>query len=207
MTARTLAFAATLGLLLTGCATSAPPAADEGVNRDAVLAELGPYPADTAWAQAEHDQALADYLDSRWKSLAQLYPDAVRPEVTIEREIEYAEFDEVLADCMDEAGDPLPSTASEYVPQTTIAAEIWFTCVARFPMTPEPPANDAQLGYIYDYLTTFVVPCYEKNGAPQSPAPTKEFFVENWPNQDWYPSYTIPEEGEALDEACPSLNA
>jgi hypothetical protein len=207
MTARTFALAAALGLLLTGCATATPPAVDEGVSRDAVLTELGPYPADTVWTPAEHDQALTESLDRYWSQLAQQFPDAVRPAVSVEREIDFSEIDAVQGECIADGGDPIIWPDSETVPQTAVAAELWFTCKSRFPVTPEPPANDAQLGYIYDYLTKFTAPCYEENGSPQPEAPTKEFFVENWPNQKWFPSPAEPEKFNELLAVCPSLDA
>jgi hypothetical protein len=63
------------------------------------------------------------------------------------------------------------------------------------------------LGYLYDYFTKFLVPCYEANGIENVPAPTRAEFVSLWPNQNWYPSMgDVPMGSEMenqLNAACP----
>ncbi|WP_166878839.1 hypothetical protein [Salinibacterium sp. ZJ450] len=82
-----------------------------------------------------------------------------------------------------------------------------YVCLGRHRSQPFAPPNDAQLGWVYDYLTQFLAPCYEANGIENPPGPSREDFVANWPDQGWFPTtghfpMEIDEE-RAIFEACP----
>ena len=66
-------------------------------------------------------------------------------------------------------------------PGTTAYEVGSFDCgFVRFPDRPYPPANDAQLRYLYDYLTTFMAPCDEAHGAHVEAAPSRSEFLAQW---------------------------
>jgi hypothetical protein len=60
---------------------------------------------------------------------------------------------------------------------------------------------------MYDYLTQFLVPCYEANGIENPPPPPREDFIASWGNLIWFPDMSsLPmdsPEAIAIAEACP----
>jgi hypothetical protein len=207
--------------LLSGCASAEsadpPVAASATADPDAVVGidmpDLGPSPAPDPLTDEQRDALRIERQDAHWQSVAQQYPDAVRPADPFTG---YTESDDLWAainDCyvskgftlgttIDAEGNSSPGGASASTEQEAIDI---FLCHSEFTGATQPP-NDAQLGYIYDYLTEFLVPCYEANGIENPAPPTREEFIANWPNQNWFPSTGLfGEEREyAVNKACPN---
>lgn len=47
--------------------------------------------------------------------------------------------------------------------------------------------NDAQIGYLYDYYSTWVVPCLAKLGRVSLRTPTRDAFITNFAAEGWPP--------------------
>ena len=212
---RAVPLAALVILSLAGCAsapTPTPSATLSSIDRQAVLAELGNYPADTPWgeSESEREQALADTADQWWDFVTQLFPEAQRPAAATVEEIEFgdqgATLGEALDRCLDAAGVSRGGVGTlEWVPTTVDDAVAWYICRVEYPTAPEPAVNDAQLGWLYDYLSKFVAPCLEARGSTIPTPPTREAFILEWPNQNWFPSSSAApdtEQNAADSTAC-----
>jgi hypothetical protein len=122
---------------------------------------------------------------------------------------------EVMSACYAAAGIPIDygtNSNGEIVglgtsTNTEAEAVSAYECGATHPSKPWPYPSPEQLGYIYDYLVRFIVPCYEANGITNPPPPSREGFVGNWPNQGWFPTSgdlpLHPPDEAALNAACP----
>lgn len=195
-------------VLLGGCTSTESPPAGQAVSRQEILDQLGPFPEDTAWSSAEREQALNDADDAYWSRVAALHPNAVRPSVARVAESSEEDAESTLATCLTDGGVSLEgTTAREFTPITEAENLTWYTCKVRYPALPRPPISEEQLGYLYDYLTLFVAPCLAERGSEQPTPPTRKDFIENWPNQNWFPTSTkeIGSAEQTADyEACPT---
>ncbi|GAA0991515.1 hypothetical protein GCM10009563_04290 [Subtercola frigoramans] len=121
-----------------------------------------------------------------------------------ERERCYRANDVPVETATNKAGDQVALGASPITPAQAVSA---FSCESRFRTQPSAPPTRDQLGYLYDYLTRFLAPCYTANGFDNPPPPSREDFVKRWPDQDWYPSFGDAPMGtdheEAVMTACP----
>jgi len=193
-------------VMITGCTSTPAAVAPEPDARQVVLDTLGPFPADSPWTEDEREQALIASSDSYWSRVTMLFPSAERPDVERVAEVSPDESNAQIAACLNEAGVSLasPGEFSSSYEGDNLA---WYACNVRYPTVPRPPVNDEQLGYIYDYLTGFVAPCLEKLGLEVEAPPTRKFFIEQWPNQNWYPAPAVDGELgelEAIGKECPS---
>ncbi|CAN5308744.1 hypothetical protein BH09ACT6_BH09ACT6_22570 [soil metagenome] len=216
----TIAFFAAM-VLLNGCSAaggrSSATHAEQGAAPLATtipIPDLGPSPA-AATLDAEQTTAarLADQ-DERWRRVLLTHPGAARPtDPFVGFEPETSRLKDFRS-CLVSHGVPIESgtnQAGEIVtfsatPTTTGEAVAAFSCENQFPPPPEVPLTDLQLGYLYDYLTEFLEPCYSANGIENPPPPSREDFVANWPHQDWYPSLGLvmgTSRETAIIEACP----
>jgi hypothetical protein len=205
--------------VLSGCAsadTATPPAeasatADEAVSIE--MPDLGPSPAPDELTDAEREAVRMGYQDQFWQGVMSQYPDAVRPADPFTGYTAPDDMQNALNECflsqgltlgttIDAEGNSSPGGAEASTEQQSIGM---FLCHARITGPTQPP-NDAQLGYIYDYLTEFLVPCYEANGIQNPAPPTREEFVATWPHQNWFPSTGLfgDEREYAVNRACPS---
>jgi len=201
------AIVAAVAMTLSGCVTNDLAEKDESPSQQAVLDKLGPFPPDEPWTEADRESALNADADVYWSRVLALYPEAVRPEVTREAEVQADKADSVVSECLDEDGIKIEGTLSEFTPITEAENLSWYACSVRFPVVPRPPVSKEQLGYIYDYLTLFVAPCLIDQGSTVDEPPTRDFFVENWPNQNWFPAPSAEPgstEYATMNEACPS---
>jgi hypothetical protein len=212
-------------------ACAAPPAGAEGSAaptdpETAVVSiempELAPYPAsDPPLTEAESEAKRLEDADRRWQGVLASYPEAARPDVAFEGYVTDENRIEVLRACYEAAGlqvdegrtagnlDGPPdsigwSAGSE---ADMIAA---YVCDTAHPTkVTDPGANEAELGWIYDYLTAFYAPCLAAKGIAVPKPPGREVWVETWPGYVWFPSvgdderFRDPEMDAALQEACP----
>jgi hypothetical protein len=163
-------------LALAGC-TFVEPTGDEpesepySIREGAVLAELGEVPESEPMTPERAADFIARFQDYRWTIVTRSYPDAVRPAVTV---VDTTGAD--VASCMSDGVLSEQSALSDYV------------CLAQNPPVPRAMLSDDQAGYLYDYWTRFLVPCYEANDHPidESP-PARNDFVARWPFQEWSP--------------------
>lgn len=206
-----LAVLLVVGIALTGCATTPGPAPSRqaGIDRQKVLNQLGTYPPDAELTDEAAAQLLGDAADSTWSRVIAQFPSAARPDVAVEKRVATEDAREILTTCLVESGLDLGVGGyNEYFPETAPDGIAWYTCKARFPLEPEAAPTEDQLGYIYDYLVSFVVPCLEENGATNAAPPTREDFIAEWPNQGWFPYVTNAapgsKESEKINSLCPS---
>jgi len=216
-----VAVAALLALgLLSGCASTGadtPPAASATADPDAVVSiempDLGPSPAPDELTDEQREALRLERQDDHWQSVAQQSPDAVRPVVDFAGYTADDDLQDALNECylskgltlgimIDEEGNESPGGVESSTQKGAIDI---FVCNSLIVGAYQPP-NDAQLGYIYDYPTEFLVPCYEANGIENPAPPTREEFVANWPNQNWFPMTGLfgDDREYAVNAACPN---
>lgn len=168
-----------------------------------------PIPADSPWSQTDKEATWAVVADDLWAAAISRHPQLARPVVAAEREIDAGEIDTYLRPCLEGSGIDLGSySALEWMPVAEGDYVAWYTCRVKFPLLSSAPPNDEQVGYLYDYFTQFVVPCLEANGSAIDSAPSRDTFVREWPNQDWFPEPTTSAPGTAeyasASAVCPS---
>lgn len=234
--------AAALALLLTGCAgvtgdAGGPPtatgAATNGAgmpDRQAVLDALGAPPPSGPPDPARLAELQQEATDRRWEQVTRQFPDALRPEVALVHEIEGGDLDPLIA-CLREAGLPVVddvgrsedgSTSQGYSfempdggPLREQAELASYRCDVMYPGPVGGTLTVDQAAWLFDYLTTFQLPCFEALGAPSTePGMTREEFATTWPHQGWYPSAgsksgrgLTEAEQERVDAACPAADS
>jgi hypothetical protein len=220
-----LAFSA-CALLLTAC-TGAPAAApsptpsptiDWTARLASFIDKYGQDPAASAPYTEEEARAVAELpADTRWLQVVMQFPTAVRPSDGF---VHWAASpsDPDLTACILATG-ATPETGVDSDGNQSVGYSYGsdiegytigtYACDVRFPGRASPPENEAQLSYRYDYLTRFVVPCYEAHGAPVDPAPTRaEFIAQYQPDHAgtrWSP--LPPNAGDAPDPIFDGKNA
>lgn len=140
----------------------------------------------------------ASFADRQWAILLQTFPQAVRPTDSFVHWTSNDDPDRVA--CLTAAGSTPGSDSS---PPTAASSVAVFDCeFVRYPVRQSPPPNTAQLSYYYDYLTHYLVPCYQAHGAkidlgmPSRP----EFIAQNqsgYVGARW--ALTPPDAGDAPD--------
>ncbi|KGJ78576.1 hypothetical protein GY21_06525 [Cryobacterium roopkundense] len=182
------------------------------------MPDLGPSPPPEPLTPERIEEMRVADLEASWALVVGTYPDAVRPEATFVGFIDKDTTVSVLRECFEANGVPIDEGRSSpdlNGPVTSIGSSVAteaqavgnFICHAQHPVKPMSAMSAAQLGYVYDYLTKFLVPCYASFGIVNEPAPSREFFVENWPRQNWFPSAFANEMSlevdPAIEEHCP----
>ncbi|GAA2031080.1 hypothetical protein GCM10009819_13660 [Agromyces tropicus] len=213
---------------LSGCAAFiAPVSASEetGESPFAVatipMPDLGPVPEpDPPLTDAESEAERIRTADGDWAGVLAQYPGAARPADPFDSYVTEAEYVEVMQACYESAGLDLefgystpdlsgPPASVSAMPSDEGQAVAAWSCRAAHPFEVVAPlANEAELGWIFDYLSRFLAPCYAANGLDNPPPPTREEWVSAWPGYLWYPTTgdrpLDPEFQAALDEACPN---
>ena len=139
----------------------------------AFTAKYGENPAsDPPFTEAQAKAVTAHYSDRQWAILLKQYPEAVRPTDSF---IHWTSNDDPdRAACLTAAGSTPDTgvTADRTTaqggsgPATIENAVATFDCEwVRYPVRESPWPNKAQLSYYYDYLTQYLVPCYQVHGA------------------------------------------
>jgi hypothetical protein len=222
-----LAAASVIALALTGCATADATATEPSASPEPTplavtvpMPDLGPVPEpDPPLGEAESEAKRIEAADQRWMWVVASHPEAVRPADPFEAYVTDDQRVEVMTACLEAAGVPIergygspdltgPVLSVTPMPENESQAVAGYVCDVAHPVKVVAGfANDAELGWIYDYLTRFTVPCYEANGIENPPAPSRDQWVANWPDQGWFPTTgDVPLEAEfeaALAEACP----
>ena len=213
---------------LTGCsgagtaaaeATATPEATDAAAQVVSIpMPEFAPWPAGDPFTDADVEAARVAEAERDWQGVLARFPDAVRPEVAFEYVTEANRVD-VRRACFEAAGLPIeegrsgtpdgPVVSVNATTTTTVQEVAAYTCrVAHPDQRTSGPPNAEQLGWIYDYLTEYYAPCYAANDIVVPPAPSRDEFVANWPNQGWFPSvgnHPMAMDAEwdaALSKAC-----
>ncbi|MFB6610896.1 hypothetical protein ACFCVO_11280 [Agromyces sp. NPDC056379] len=217
-------------LAVTGCSgssgdvadvTATPEATDAAARIVAVpVPEFAPWPESDPFTEADIEAARLAEAERDWQGVLASYPGAVRPEVVFEAYVTDENRVDVMRACYEAAALPIdegrtgtdPDSPVDAIGTSTTTVEqaiAAYSCRVAHPnkRTSGPP-NAEQLGWIYDYLTEYYVPCFGLNDIVVPPAPPRAEFVANWPNQGWFPSVgdhpmaMDPEWSAAISEAC-----
>lgn len=218
-----------LALSLAGCA-AAPGKATGGPTGTGTptplavsvpMPDLGPSPQPASLTPQQTEALRVQARDAAWQSVLTQYPDAVRPDVPFDGYLDQADEMRVMSACFTQHGVPLgysyPVGAKKGDPPTGVGGEATdeqqsiglYWCTVEHPGKPSSPPNAAQLSWMYDYLTRFIVPCYRANGITVPAAPSKQDFVSKWPHQNWFPSPGMSADAArdaAVQKACPPLH-
>ena len=204
-----------------GDATATPEPTDAAAQVVSIpMPEFAPWPASDPFTEADIEAARIAEADRDWQGVLGSYPDAVRPEVVFEAYVTDENRVDVMRACYEAAGLPIdegrtgtdPDSPVDAIGTSTTTVEeaiAAHSCRVAHPnkRTSGPP-NAEQLGWIYDYLTEYYVPCFEANDIVVPTAPSRDEFVANWPNQGWFPSngdHPMAMDAEwsaAISEAC-----
>ena len=165
------------------------------IDQRAVAEALGPVPEGEPMTPERAADFIQRFQDYRWELVAQSYPHAVRPAVTV----------------VDTTGSGVTACVSDGSMMVEEVALSDYVCFAQNPPVPPAALSDEQAAYLYDYWTGFVVPCYAENGyeMEQQP-PSRDYFVTHWPFQNWSPRPStlggkeIIDIYQQLDGLCPS---
>jgi hypothetical protein len=181
------------------------------------MPEFAPWPEGDPFSEEQSEAARLANADSQWQGVLATYPNAVRPEVAFEGYVTDANRVDVMRACYEAAGLPIDEghSGSPDGPVTSIgtstsneaeAIAAYACSVAHPTKVVSGPPNDAQLGWIYDYMVEYYAPCFEANGIEVPAPPSRADWVANWPNPGWFPSheggFSDPEFDAALSEAC-----
>ena len=199
-----------LSLLLVGC-TSPPEISTTSTYSPELtqaLLVIGPYPTPEPLSEDDRRALMDEQLDNSWADLLIAFPDAERPDVEIVATVSSEEYRETRRDCLRDLGETVGADDDWEPDGTEASALLGYTCDARYPLEPGPPVTDAELGYLYDFLTTFTTPCLKRLGFDNPAPPSRADFVSKWPQQDWWPraeglEMGSPDEMDAYD-TCPS---
>ena len=204
-----VAFAAA-AMLISGCTAPDSPSTTSTYSPELAqaLLELGPYPTPAPLTESERDAQLSEGSDREWAEVLTSFPDAIRPDVEVIETVSTNEYRDKRRACLTEAGETI-APGDEWEPDGTEASAILgYVCAVEFPITPGRPFSDLELGYLYDFLTGFTVPCMSARGYETDPPISREAFVTKWPNQNWYPYpgglELMAEESEQLLAECPT---
>lgn len=173
----------------------------------------------TAQPEAEPagDPLLAQALEQNWRDFSGRYPSVERPEVEVVAVMDLEEYQPQLVACVREEGFPEatidPMGGIGYEGSQLDAYELaMYICRARYPLDPKyyEPLNDEQLGKLYDYYVTELVPCLEGEGYSTPPAPSRQSFVDNHLTEPWIVYDDVPDSlSESawyrLNEVCPQV--
>jgi len=218
--ARPLSSALVLIILFGASACSSPslaPSAETAAPEATSIPvpDIGHSPAPTLLTDAETETLRIAEQDLGWEQVLSRFPEAVRPTVDA---VEYVRIDEgieKLIECYESVGVPIDIGRDRHgniggvstLSTTEAEAVAEFVCRQQLRPRPRAPINQAQLGWMYDYLTEFYVPCLEANGIKNPAPPSRSDFIANYPNQNWFPSmgsaFMDNDLGEAIMDACP----
>ncbi|GAB3605781.1 hypothetical protein GCM10027413_11900 [Conyzicola nivalis] len=191
-----LALLALAGCTFVGPVELKPESEPYTIKDGAVLAALGEVPEGEPMTPEREADFIARFQNYRWSIVTQSYPDAVRPTVTV----------------ADTTGAGVSACVSDGLQSSEQVALADYVCFAQNPPVPTSMLSSAQAGYLYDYWTGFVVPCYAEHGFEISAdPPVRERFVAEWPFQNWAPTLANRGGEDAvaalaeLEQFCPGV--
>ncbi|MBP2459002.1 hypothetical protein ABID70_001571 [Clavibacter michiganensis] len=156
---------------------------------------------------AEVAEGLRVRADQAWESVLEQQPDAVRPDVPMERVVDAADYVEQQVACLRDAGITASVIGQDSYSLTDADPVTVYTCQVRFPQRDAGPRTDAELAYIHDYYLAFLIPCYAAEGKPyvgDIPA-VDDFIADVRAERPWTPFPDAMD--ERLAAACPVLPA
>jgi hypothetical protein len=154
--------------------------------------------------------ALRESADGEWQRVVQERPDAVRPDVPVERILSGEEWVRQQAACLGESGVRVQVIGTgDDVRLGTDSADpvVRYVCQVRFPVAPQGPLTDAALGWLHDYYVDFLLPCYASEGEPyEGEVPDRDAFIALSRAGDLWQPYVATRDG-MLESRCPSAPA
>lgn len=112
------------------------------------------------------------------------------PEVKPVRYVETEERDEVVLQCLSEAGYTIIDGGVDVPTGNEEAfALAQYTCYMQYPV-PEryaQPWGEEQVRAQYAWTIDFVIPCLEERGHPIAPPPSESVFVDSYDSDPYYP--------------------
>lgn len=159
-----------------------------------LLAGCAPAPAPVPLTATQRVARLHAGFDSYWKTIADEYPDAVRPEVSIVQIQAGANLAQLLRSCLRSAGVTGMSVSSDGtigVDRATTHPSVQelerqeialYTCSVRYPRRDlyDSFLSDSQLGALWEYYVGFLEPCLEFSGHAVSVAPGRAAFISGY---------------------------
>ncbi|RIJ00003.1 hypothetical protein DZF97_15635, partial [Clavibacter nebraskensis] len=125
--------------------------------------------------------ALREDADGEWQRVVQERPDAVRPDVPVERVLAGEEWVRQQAVCLGESGVRVQVIGTgDDVRLGTESADpvVRYVCQVRFPVAPQGPLTDAALGWLHDHYVEFLLPCSASAGEPyEGEFPDRDAFI------------------------------
>lgn len=142
-----------------------------------------------------YDALTQGLIDQQWESVVSTYPDAVRPDVHLERYVTIESAPGALEACMHGEGfsdvtvrsdGSLESGSLPEAQRQTYAVSMW-KCMAEFPYEPRfnQRLSTEQLAAIYRYYAGELTDCLEDLGYTVDAPPSETTFVEGY--------YTAPD--------------
>lgn len=205
MRLRLLLVGATI-LGLVGCSSTAAPM---------------PAPSPDQLSAEQADRLLDEVLDARWNLVAQRFPAAVRPEVTVVGMVEQSDWAGAVAACMVDAGfvDTTASVGGGIdwgvfpAEQAEAQAVALYACEARYPLDPRysMELNRSQLEYLHYYRVHVLAKCLEGAGVKVSEPPSLQKFLDSRSSgEDWTPYSDVPDsvsetDWNELNRECPQF--
>lgn len=161
----------------------------------------------------------AQELDTLWEMYVERqFPDEPRPDVPLIRYATPRELAALKVECLNAAGFPdVVLTDDDAVsygavpPEQELAFGLAnYTCAAQYLVDPiyRAPLSAEQLGTLYDYYQSGLIPCLAERGYPVEDVPSKETFVANYAAEGWNPYTQVaplipPTDWAAMNDACP----
>jgi len=173
---------------------------------------------------AERIQRLEQGFDRYWATIADRYPDAVRPAVSIVQIQQAGNLAALLRACLRREGATGVSVSSDGTIGVDRSATVstpaqlesqdiaLYTCSVEYPRRDlyDSFLSDSQLGALWDYYVGFLQPCLTLSGHTVSEPPARSRFIENYyGGRRWNPyggiSYGSPRPGDRdILRRCPA---
>jgi hypothetical protein len=177
-----------------------------------------PPPLDRVLTESEHawiDQKLA--LER--EGILADYPGTDMPEPTFVRLVTLAEWPEVFASCLQEAGWDVQVSPDGGVGATVLQGQDLpyrldsYACNVMYPIDPvyEQPLGNEQLEFLYDYQTGELTECLRAHGIHVDEPPSLQTFIETYLEPDsWNPyndvdSGLVANDWNELNAECPQV--
>lgn len=157
---------------------------------------------------AETAAALRTQADGAWELVLLERPDAVRPDLPVERVLEGEEWVRQHAACLAESGvrvQVIGTGTDTRLGGHSADTAVEYACSVRFPYRPLGPPTDATLTHLHDYYLDFLLPCYASEGeAYEGEVPDRAAFIARArAGDEWQPTADVV--NGVLESRCPSV--
>ena len=156
---------------------------------------------------SESAAALRADADALWEGVRTERPDAVRPDLRVERVLEGEDWVRRQAACLSESGvrvQVIGTGADTRLGVHSADAAVEYACAVRFPTAPRGPLTTAALQWIHAYDVDFLLPCYASEGTPyEGEVPDRAAFVAQARAGGWWQP-TVPTDDGVLESRCPA---